>query len=335
MIAEFDPTGTHIHKGFLKAKMGFYPEPTDKTYATHYVQVPVIPPGGYPGEVDEKGNPIDEVKFKKWLSRLPKVWQLNPCISPFIVVPETIRKDDLQSFIFNTFNGGVLATLDDCLIRPDSAHLIQPLMQDKSVLAKEPVKTADIADLIASVNVELGKMDDLSLGDGGSVVPIEPQSLDIGPGATDRASEEGFGGYTCVDLNNSSNGTGTFNVFEMWCVTTAGVNVKIGTFSGSGVTYTNRDYETVGAVPTGSKQTFSGLDCDGVTGDFAGYYGTAGTIERDSSGAGLPYKAGDQFGQGSQTYTAYADRTTSVYGTGAAAGISIPVAMHHYKMMRS
>ncbi len=57
MLAKFNPTGTHVHKGFLKVRIDLYPDIGDKTYPIHHILVPVIPPEGYPGAVDNEGNP--------------------------------------------------------------------------------------------------------------------------------------------------------------------------------------------------------------------------------------------------------------------------------------
>ncbi len=139
--------------------------------------------------------------------------------------------------------------------------------------------------------------------------------IDIGPGALDRAGQIN-GELTYIDLANPANDTGTITSFELWFVNNA-TDVKVGTFSGSGTSYTSRDYETIGSVTAGSKQTFSGLDIDVVTGDFAGFYFNAGDVESNNSGgSGVYKKLGDQFGQGAQTYELYADWVISIYGTG-------------------
>ena len=143
--------------------------------------------------------------------------------------------------------------------------------------------------------------------------------IDIGPGATDRTTEFSPT-YTRIDLANPANATGKITLIELWYgpLGNNATGVKVGTFSGSGTSYTPRDFETIGAVIKGSKQTFSGLDCDITSGDFIGLYGTDGSNEGDlSGGTGYMYKAGDQFGAGTQTYTDAGTLTFSVYGTGS------------------
>lgn len=146
---------------------------------------------------------------------------------------------------------------------------------------------------------------------------VHATAIDIGAGATDRASMMDLGTYTIIDKTNPANDTGTITSFELWYNTNA-TGVKIGTFSGSGTSYTNRDYETIGSVTSGSKQTFSGLNCDVVTGDVIGIHQTGGNIENDTSGgSGLYLKDGDQFGAGTQTFGYWVDYPLSIYGIGA------------------
>jgi len=140
--------------------------------------------------------------------------------------------------------------------------------------------------------------------------------IDIGPGAIDRAYDLSAN-MTTVDNNNPANDSGSLDTFEFWCTAALG-GCKVGTFSGSGASYTNRDYEYIGTVASGSKQTFSGLNCDVVTGDFLGVYNSSGYLELDMSGyISAYYKSGDQFDAGTQTYLKYDGRAISIYGTGA------------------
>ena len=140
--------------------------------------------------------------------------------------------------------------------------------------------------------------------------------IDVGPGATDRVAT-GVSGYTLVDLNNPSSDDGSLDTMEFWFSTMDGAGVKCGPFSGSGSSYTPRDYETIGSVVKGSKKTFTGLDCDVETDDYLGVYFSGGLIERTDDGyAGNYAKPGDQFGAGTQTYGSYPNDAISIYATG-------------------
>lgn len=147
-------------------------------------------------------------------------------------------------------------------------------------------------------------------------------AIDVGPGATDRAGSYD-GSATVVCVTNTANDSGTLTSFEVWANTNIASGFKMGTFSGSGTSYDDRDYETIGAVTAGSKQTFSGLNCTVVTGDFIGaYWPYGGKLEAASSGGGgiYYYALSDRFGQGSGTYTSQAGYEVSIYATGATPG---------------
>lgn len=159
--------------------------------------------------------------------------------------------------------------------------------------------------------------------------------IDIGPDAIDRTAT-GVPDYTDIMLDNPANDTGTITKNEIWAANSLG-GCKTGTFYGTPPNFTPRDYETIGDVTAGSKQTFTGLDCDVTAGDYIGVYYSDGNLEAHTSGyAGIYYKALDQFGAGQQTYTLAAGDAESIYGEGetVAEGISIPVAMRFYRGLR-
>ncbi|AGG07987.1 hypothetical protein B1778_04370 [Dehalococcoides mccartyi] len=146
--------------------------------------------------------------------------------------------------------------------------------------------------------------------------------IDIGPGATNRGTNRSAL-VTFVDLNNPANDTGVINSVEVWGYNNI-TGFKIGTFSGSGTSYNDRDYATIGSVTGGSKQTFTGLSIDVVTSDFLGCYFSDGAIERDSSGyLGVYTYSGDAFGSSSHTYTILDGDAISIYGTGATSTATI------------
>jgi len=130
---------------------------------------------------------------------------------------------------------------------------------------------------------------------------------------------------TTVDLNNPANDTGTLDTFEIWAYANMS-NVKIGTFSGSGTTYNDRDYESIGSVTSGSKQTFTGKNCDVASGDFLGIYAdTSSRLELDADGySGINIYAGDAFGQGDISYTGISGDAISIYATGATVAAGNP-----------
>ena len=145
-------------------------------------------------------------------------------------------------------------------------------------------------------------------------------AIDVGSAAIGRLTYWSAYAATLIDIANAANDTGKLTSFELWYYSNA-TGVKAGTFYGSGTSYTSRDVESIGNVTAGSKQTFSGLDCDVTSGDFVGVYADNNfdEIEADTTGgSGVYYKAGDQFGAGTQTYTLWgAAFAISIYGIGA------------------
>ncbi len=160
-------------------------------------------------------------------------------------------------------------------------------------------------------------------------------AIDIGGGASARGSYTA-NLYTYVDSNNPANDTGTLTSFELWIDVDGGnaTGVIVGTFSGSGTSWDDRDYETIGNVTAGSKQTFSGLNCDVTTNDYIGIYTATGRFEKEETGgAGIGYYSGSAFGGGAQTYTWQTGRVISVYGTGATPEEFVPFKSFYHQIL--
>ena len=142
-------------------------------------------------------------------------------------------------------------------------------------------------------------------------------AIDIGPLVINRTAIALYGG-TRVYNNNTANATGVLTVFETWFVTT-GSGLKMGTFSGGGTSYDDRDYESIGNVTAGSKQTFTGKNCDVSSGDKLGAYWLGGYVEATGGVVGGYIKEGDQFGSGSRTYGTYNNEDSF-----CATGVTVP-----------
>jgi hypothetical protein len=141
--------------------------------------------------------------------------------------------------------------------------------------------------------------------------------IDIGYGTFD-GDGEGATNCTHLGLDNPANATGVLTSFSLWFATavTDG-SCKVGTFSGSGTDYDDRDYELIGNVSAGAEQVFTGKNCDVVIGDFGGLYMATGTPERNSTGGlGRPWVSGDKFGAGVITYTVSVNYRLAFYATG-------------------
>ena len=111
-------------------------------------------------------------------------------------------------------------------------------------------------------------------------------------------------GYTRLEASHPASGSGVLTSFSLRVGAAGATGVKMGTFVGSGVSWTCRDFETLGAVSGGSTQTFTGLSCSVVAGDLLGFYGagSAGLGYYGDASARL-YVLGDAF-SGTATYTA-------------------------------
>ena len=152
--------------------------------------------------------------------------------------------------------------------------------------------------------------------------PRPSSDIDIGPGATDRNTYISFG-KTLIDLANPANATGVLTSIDLWFYSQSATGVKVGTFFGTGTSYTNRDTVALGTVTSGSKQTFSELNCAVEIGDFIGIFFTDGYIEgATSGGSSVYYNNADQFGTGQQTYAPLTDAVMSIYGTGSSSRLS-------------
>ena len=145
-------------------------------------------------------------------------------------------------------------------------------------------------------------------------------AIDIGEQAINRGSTAATG-ITWVSQDNPANASGKITSIEIWA-NSALVNCEVATFFVvSGNNLSTRDTHSIGAVTSGSKQTFSGLDIDVEVGDYIGVYYTAGALERDTSGypGGLWYRNTDAIPCTNETFTEAGGDTISLYGTGTTA----------------
>ena len=132
-------------------------------------------------------------------------------------------------------------------------------------------------------------------------------------------------GSTAIATINPAAASGKITLVSFW-FNTAATGVIVGTFSGSGTSWTPRDWVTIGNVAAGSKIDFSNLSILVHVGDCIGYYCDVGSLERNTSGSGnLYYKSGNQFGAGKQTYNYSAGKKLAISGSGIQIIQSVPV----------
>lgn len=158
MIAKFNPTGTHVHKGFLKVRIDLYPDVGDKTYQIHHVQVPVIPPGGYQGKLGEMGSPVDVDNYNNWIDSLPKAWQLNPTLCHFIKIDQDTSLASLDGIVRGIFGKETLDQLDDILSKPDISQVKQ-VMKSKLGTGRELPIEIDIPKLTDNLNTRFAGLE--------------------------------------------------------------------------------------------------------------------------------------------------------------------------------
>jgi len=131
-----------------------------------------------------------------------------------------------------------------------------------------------------------------------------------------------FGGLSA----GRANATGRITSVEIWANTNM-TGCKVGSFryTDSGK-FVCRDYTTIGAVTSGSNQTFD-VDFEVVYQDTLGIYFATGDIEADTTGGlHLIAKAGDQFDTPEWTLDDfYGLDSVSCYATGLSVGIDVDV----------
>jgi len=99
MIARIEPTGISVRHGKVQLRFSFYLEPDDARYEEHHIQVPVIPPEGYPGELDAEGNPVDFADYEDWINSLPRVWRNNPFHNHFVRVSPDVTDAEISNLM--------------------------------------------------------------------------------------------------------------------------------------------------------------------------------------------------------------------------------------------
>ena len=148
-------------------------------------------------------------------------------------------------------------------------------------------------------------------------------TIEVGSEAINRTSQWADD-WTVLQEANPASEDFTCDTVELWLVSGSTIATKAGSFYGSGTDWTNRDYESLGIVSGGSKQTFSGLDIEFQTNDLIGGWIDTGLWERSTTGgSGVLDDSGDNFGAGVKTYrTTYGNEDHSLYGSGETAGWS-------------
>ena len=129
--------------------------------------------------------------------------------------------------------------------------------------------------------------------------------------------------YSSVSKANPANASGVLTTIEIYVFGSV-TNRKVGTFQDNGSnSLTNRDYETLASINSGSKQTFTGKNMDVSTGDYLGIY-DAGNLFYNLTGSDYYwYKETSNYvdlGTHTFTYDSVYHLQQSLYAT----GITVP-----------
>jgi hypothetical protein len=149
-------------------------------------------------------------------------------------------------------------------------------------------------------------------------VPVYAAAIDVGPGATDRASTWSTSDSNIVDKANVANDTGTLDTFEVWAQTQLTLAEMASFYVVSGDYLSTRADASIGTVNSGSKQTFTGLSVSVSSGDRLGIFFHTGAIElATTGGSGVWYSTGsDKIPCTNTAFSAQASYRVSIYATG-------------------
>lgn len=140
-------------------------------------------------------------------------------------------------------------------------------------------------------------------------------AIDIGLEPVE-GDNQGYANWTVVSQHNPANETGTIISVEIWAKVNL-VGCKVGIFYVvSGNNLTCRDYQTIGNVTAGSKQTFE-VNLDVEMGDYIGITYTSGTMS--SGNPDRWYVSGDQMTCVDKTFSTASSGAPHLYGTGTTA----------------
>lgn len=327
--AQVNKSGCHVHNGNCQIRLDFYLEPEDVRYYDRYLYlVDETSPeylAGYPGEVDKDGNPVDQAEYDKWWEGLPRVWVNTPFHSHFVYLPADFTEDDIKAQIdihlgnfYQAFQDGWDAVQGGMRHGWDTKTRTRPTDYSKVETSVEyDARVAACEATLSSLTEFQHKPEGETQGE---IFPAT--EIDIGSAALPRAAYQDSDRYTLVDAVNPANDTGVIDYCEIYANVANSDDTWVGTFSASGNVLTCRDSVSLGDITAGSKQTFSSLDIDVVSGDYFGMHDKTGSsrIEADIVVSSVWRYEGECIdASDSQTFSLETYQI-SLYGTGETAG---------------
>ena len=82
-----EPTGCCENHGRVQVRFSLFLKPGEKRYDEYYLNLPIMPEGGYPGKLDNTEESQDA--YKAWIDALPHEWVNTPFHNHF----ETFEAD--------------------------------------------------------------------------------------------------------------------------------------------------------------------------------------------------------------------------------------------------
>jgi hypothetical protein len=326
--AVIEKSGSGVAKNVAKLRIDCFLNPDDPNYDKCYVNVPVIPPEGYPGKVDKEGTPKDPKDYDAWLESLPhiwinapfhhnKIWLLDAGVSDNWI-NEQIERTLTYFYNFHQYCwGGDKTFIDEWKKVPKVKGSIRDIFvkgDPKDSLANQQ-KIADITNRINEFQIGVSRVPptDLNIGDKGTIT--------VGTLPVNRASS--LTGSTIIEGSNPANADGIIDTAQVYPESTIS-DFEVATFYlVSGTNFSSRDYEAIGTVTAGEPDpdVFTGLSLDILTGDYIGCYVPSGTIEKDNSGGTCYwYRSGDYIPATNDFFVLADTRIISLYGTGTESG---------------
>jgi hypothetical protein len=329
---KFNPSGTSVESdGYLYIRLDFYPSSTSKSYNQYYVNVPDETSkeflAGYPGLRDARGRPLDQKAWREWYDNLPHIWQLNPALCHFVKISPSITKAELTTFINSNFGSSTIGSLDDILIKSDSADYLSWYFTnnpDKISVTNEKSQIIDKQLTISQVNSNLEGFIIGGIAPSYTSGELLHNSIDIGVDPTSAGGSSGGATYfTLINVKNPANASGNLDTFQVRAISAIGT-LYAATFHGSGTTWVGRGSITLGAVATGTVVSFTGKTYAVTSGDLLGCYYESGDVDWRTTGSpsGVYDVSGNYLGSSSSGYSldGAGEYEMSLYATGTESG---------------
>lgn len=335
IYAKINASGCEIRKLRIKLRLDFFLDATEPNYDKHHLFVvdwsSPEAQAGYPGAVNEAGEPIDSAAYQAWEDSLPHVWVDTPFHAHMLHPLHTASDDAIRAeivrclsyfyaFTQHCWDNNFRFTDEWKKVAVKDGEVRCPIAEGTSKDKKKSEnRLADILSRISEFDVGISATKSVNLRIG------ERGTIDVGSAVGDFNNWSEINGYTQVEGANTANASGTIDTIEVQTNTaTVGNIVKGGILTESPDNYlTPRDTESLGGAVQGYN-IFTGLDIDVETGDVIGITETAGKsvrLERQTNQGTEKWYASGDFP--TQSYTNSITQKLALYGTGTEAAAAL------------